>query len=78
MCREKSKICKIKKRKVIYIFLFFFIKLMLIVVKCWYLIILDFKKRKYKDFLKVWVCDVLYEIVDFMMIKVLINESDIW
>lgn len=54
---------------------------MLIVVKCWYLIILDFKKRKYKDFLKVWVwdvCDVLYEIVDFMMIKVLINESDIW
>lgn len=51
---------------------------MLIVVKCWYLIILDFKKRKYKDFLKVWVCDVLYEIVDFIIIKVLINESDIW
>lgn len=54
---------------------------MLIVIKYWYLINLDFKKRKYKDFLKVWecdVCDVLYEIVDFIIIKVLINESDIW
>lgn len=53
-------------------------KPMLIVVKCRHLTILDFKKRKHKDLLKVWVRDVLYEIADLTTTKALTNESDIW
>lgn len=58
----------------------FFLKTkpMLIVVKCRHLTILDFKKRKHNDLLKVWVRDVLYEIADLTTTKALTNESDIW
>lgn len=47
-------------------------------VKCRHLTILDFKKRKHKDLLKVWVRDVLYENADLTTTKALTNESDIW